>query len=70
MDEQLQRLIDLIQKSELDQTIKDILVRDLEADGLNDFMKEQIRAYCLDEIKKIDTQIDDIKQMLGEQTPS
>lgn len=46
MDEKLQRIIDLIQKSDLDQTIKDILVRDLQSEGLTDFLKEQILAYC------------------------
>ena len=65
MDSKIQRIIDLIKKSELDQTIKDILVRDLQTEGLTDFMKEQIKAYCLGEIKKVDKEIADIEQMLG-----
>ena len=41
MDDKIQNIIHLIQQSPLDQTIKDILIRDLEAEGLTDFLKEQ-----------------------------
>lgn len=50
-------IIYLIEQSALDQTIKDILIRDLQSEGLTDFLKEQIKAYCLDTIKKIDEKI-------------
>lgn len=66
MDENLKKVIALVQKSDLDQTIKDILVRDLSQDGLNDFMKEQIKAYCLSEIEKIDAEIEEVKKILDE----
>ena len=32
--------------SDLDPVIKDILIRDLKKFGMNDFLKEQILAYC------------------------
>jgi hypothetical protein len=70
MDPKIEKIVDLIQRSELDQTIKDILVRDLKADGLNDFLKEQIKAYCSDAIKKVDSQITEIDQLLGDKNPS
>lgn len=57
MTEQIQDIIHLIEKSELDQTIKDILIRDLREEGLTDFLREQIRAYCLEGIKIADAQI-------------
>lgn len=65
-EEKIQKIINLIQISELDQTIKNILVRDLQTDGLTDFMREQIKAYCLDGIKKIDAEIEEAKKMLEE----
>ena len=68
MDEKLQNIIYLIQQSPLDQTIKDILIRDLESEGLTDFLKEQIKAYCLEGIKKIDEKIQSAKQTLDEPT--
>ena len=66
MDEKLQKITNLIQKSPLDETIKGILIRDLEKEGLNDFMKEQIKAYCLAEIKNIDEEMADIEEILNE----
>ena len=57
MTDQIQDIIHLIERSELDQTIKDILIRDLQTDGLTDFLREQIRAYCLEGIKIADEQI-------------
>lgn len=55
MADDVQIIIDLIQKAPLDETIKNILIRDLKAEGLTDFLREQIIAYCLeakDELKK------------------
>ncbi len=68
MDEKLQKVIKLVQSSHLDQTIKDILIRDLTAEGIenNEFLKEQIKAYCLSEIKKIDAEIEEVKKILEE----
>jgi hypothetical protein len=58
----------MIEGSELDETIKNILIRDLQNDGLTDFLKEQIKAYCLDGIKKIDAETEDALKALDEQT--
>lgn len=64
MDEKIQKIVNLIQSSDLDQTIKDILIRDLQADGLNDFLREQIKAYCLEGIKIIDQRMEEAKAAL------
>lgn len=72
MDEKIENIIHLIEKSPLDQTIKDILVRDLKAEGLTDFLREQIKAYCLEGIKVIDEKIQAAQKTLSEteaQTP-
>ena len=61
MEDKIQNIVHLIQQSDLDQTIKDILIRDLQADGLNDFLREQIKAYCLEGIKRLDVQIEQKK---------
>lgn len=68
MDDKIQKVVDLIQASELDQTIKDILIRDLQTDGLNDFLREQIKAYCLEGIKIIDQRMEEAKAAL--ETPT
>ncbi len=65
-DEKVQKIKHLIQISDLDQTIKDILTRDLESEGLTDFLREQIKAYCLEGLKKIDAQIEEAKRALNE----
>jgi pimeloyl-CoA synthetase len=64
MEDKIQNIIYLIRQSELDQTIKDILIRDLEKDGLTDFLREQIKAYCMEGLKKIDAQIINAKEDL------
>jgi hypothetical protein len=64
MDDKTQNIIHLIQQSALDQTVKDILIRDLQTEGLTDFLREQIKAYCLDGLKKIDDKIEHAKQSL------
>ena len=43
----LRKIEELIQSSDLDQTIKDIMIRDLAADGLSDFLIEQINTFIL-----------------------
>jgi len=73
MEEKIQNIIHLIKKSELDETIKDILIRDLKSEGLTDFLREQIKAYCLEGLKKIDEQTEKAKQTLEQsssQNPS
>jgi pimeloyl-CoA synthetase len=65
MDENTQHIIYLIQQSELDQTIKDILTRDLEKEGLTEFLAEQIRVYCLDAIKESNERIEKARQALS-----
>ncbi len=67
MDEKTQKIIALIQSSPLDQTIKEILVRDLENEGLTDFLREQIKAYCLDGIEKNNQKIEEAKKILEEE---
>ncbi len=66
MDQKVEKIITLIQTSDLDQTIKEILIRDLQVDGLTDFMKEQIKAYCLDGIQKNNQIIEEAKKALNE----
>lgn len=66
MEDKIQNIVYLIQQSDLDQTIKDILIRDLQTDGLNDFLREQIKAYCLEGIKRLDVQIEEAKKALEE----
>lgn len=66
MEEKIKAIVGLIQQSELDQTIKDILIRDLQNEGLTDFLKEQIKSYCLEGIKRADSQIEEAKKILEE----
>lgn len=65
MDDKIQKIVNLIQESDLDQTIKDILIRDLQTEGLTDFLREQIRAYCLENIKLLDDRIVEAKKALA-----
>ena len=65
-DQKIQKIIGLINKTDLDQTIKDILIRDLKSEGLTDFLKEQIKAYCLEDLKRIDAEIEEAKKTLEE----
>jgi hypothetical protein len=64
MDDKIQKIVHLIQQSDLDQTIKDILIRDLQTEGLTDFLREQIKAYCLEGIKRLDVQIEEAREAL------
>lgn len=66
--EKLEKIVTLIEQSELDPTIKSILIRDLRSDGLTDFLREQIRAYCLEGIKKATAQIDEARAILETET--
>lgn len=68
MEEKLQKIIHLIEESDLDQTIKDILIRDLQTEGLTDFLREQIKAYCLEGIKRLDVKIEEARAALNEST--
>ena len=65
-EEKIERIIYLIQQSELDQTIKEILTRDLKSEGLTEFLREQIKAYCMQGLKEIDEKIAQAKQALSE----
>ena len=64
MEEKLEKIIHLIEQSALDRTIKDILIRDLQSEGLTDFLREQIRVYCLEGIKQLDAQMTEAKTAL------
>lgn len=66
MNDKIQKIIDLIQQSPLDQTIKAILIRDLKAEGLTDFLREQIKAYCIEGMKELDEKISQAKKILEE----
>ena len=62
--EKIDKIIQLISVSDLDQTIKDIIIRDLKAEGLTEFLREQILAYCLEGIKKDTSELEEAKQLL------
>ncbi|HMQ01782.1 MAG TPA: hypothetical protein PKD79_01785 [Candidatus Doudnabacteria bacterium] len=64
MEEKLEKIIHLIEQSALDRTIKDILIRDLQSEGLTDFLREQIRVYCLEGIKQLDAKMEEAKATL------
>jgi len=64
MNEDIKDIIELIKASELDGTIKTILIRDLETEGLTDFLREQIKSYCLEGIKQANAQIERAKAQL------
>jgi hypothetical protein len=70
MDEKIKKIIYLIQISELDDTIKEILIRDLQTEGLTEFMREQIKAYCLQGLRNMDVQTEEAKRILEESTLS
>lgn len=67
MDEQILQLIHMIEGSALDETIKNILIRDLQNEGLTDFLREQIKAYCMDGIKKNNAEAEAALKALDEQ---
>ncbi|PIR95991.1 MAG: hypothetical protein COT92_03485 [Candidatus Doudnabacteria bacterium CG10_big_fil_rev_8_21_14_0_10_42_18] len=66
MDDKIQNIIYLIEQSPLDETIKEILIRDLKVEGLTDFLREQIKAYCLEGLKEIDQRMEEAKKALNE----
>jgi hypothetical protein len=66
MEEKIKKLIELIEASELDETIKGILVRDLQNEGMTDFLKEQIKAYCLEGLKDSDADTKAALEILNE----
>lgn len=66
MDEKVEKIVELIRSSALDETIKNILIRDLQTEGLTDFLREQIKAYCLDGLKKLDEAKQDAIKILDE----
>ena len=39
-------LIAIIEQSEADSTVKDILIRDIKSTGVTDFLVEHVAAYC------------------------
>ncbi len=68
MDEKLEKIIHLIEQSALDRTIKDILIRDLQNDGLTDFLREQIKAYCFEGMKQLDEKMKAAREALEQPT--
>jgi hypothetical protein len=70
MEDKIQKIVNLIQQSALDQTIKDILIRDLQSEGLTDFLREQIKAYCLEGLQKIDKEVEEAVHALNTENPA
>ncbi len=66
MNSKIDDIIYLIEQSALDDTIKNILIRDLRSEGLTDFLREQIIAYCTEGIKRIDDRIGKAKLGLNQ----
>jgi len=70
-DPRIKDIVYLIQKSLLDDTIKSILIRDLETEGLTDFLREQILVYCDAMEKAIDERLQAAQAHLAQDpTPS
>ena len=46
----VEELVGIIEKSSLDNTIKTILIRDIQSEGVTEFLLEQVVAYCDDAI--------------------
>ncbi len=63
-EDKVQKIVALVEQSELDPTIKQILIRDLRSEGLTDFLREQIRAYCLEGLKRASAQIDEARRLI------
>ena len=42
----VEELVAIVEKSTLDQTLKDILIRDIKAEGVSEFYIDQVLAYC------------------------
>ena len=70
MDDKINNIISLIQQADLDQTIKDILIRDLQTQGLTEMLRQQIEAYCLEGIKKANAKIDEARKILNSPNPA
>lgn len=70
MDEKIEKITHLIEQSDLDRTIKDILIRDLQNEGLTDFLREQIKAYCEEGIKRLGVKIEEAEAALASQPDS
>lgn len=49
----LEKIVNAIQGSNTDQTIKDILIKDLHQEGLTDFLFNQIEIMCGIDIKEL-----------------
>jgi hypothetical protein len=58
-----EQLIKIVEDSELDPTIKSILIRDIKSEGVNDFLLEQVIAYC-------DKAIKDLEDHVAQQNPA
>ena len=59
-------LIEIVEKSDLDPTIKQILVRDIKNEGVSEFLVEQVLAYCDNAIAVLKGRIEKQK----DQTPT
>ena len=53
----VEELVEIIEKSSLDKTIKDILIRDLKSEGVTEFLLEQVIAYCDSAIKILESKL-------------
>lgn len=59
----VEELIGIVKASTLDQTLKDILIRDIRKEGVNEFYIDQVLAYCENAIAVL-------KDKLANQSPS
>lgn len=66
---EIQDLVYLIQVSGLDSTIKISLIQTLLAEGLSDFLREQITAYCMEDLRKADPDLVKRVQQLLQNDP-
>lgn len=62
----IESIIELVRSSALDETIKEIIIRDLRSNGLTDFLKEQVMAYCDDALAKLDATAAAAQKILNE----
>ena len=54
-------LVEIVEKSDLDPTIKEILIRDIKQEGVNEFYVEQVLAFCDNAEKELKEKFPDSK---------
>lgn len=64
--EKLEKIIQLVESSDLDPTIKEILTRDLAIEGLSEYMLELVKAYCLGDKNALTAHVKLVEEILAE----